>query len=109
MLNLLFQRVIVVEYDDRVSVYDSFEKVQKNDALLPYVNKNMTLKDGVKSLNTELHCGAEYFEPVIVYSVNRFNRLHLSDAASCAYHQFKSFLTRSSCDWDSYSAYSFKK
>lgn len=109
MWNFLFKKVIVVEYDYRISVYDSFEKVKKNDALLPYINKNMMLKNGQKSFNAELHCGAEYVEPVVIYSVNFFNRLHLSDAASCAYHQFKSILTRSSCDWDNYSAYSFKK
>lgn len=109
MFNFLFKKVILVEYDDRISVYDSFEKVKRNDALLPHVNKNMTLKNGQKSFQAELHCGAEYVEPVTIYAVSHFNRLHLSDAASCAYHQFKSILTRSSCDWDGFSAYSFKK
>lgn len=109
MLNFLFKQVIVVEYDDHISIYDTFEKVKRNDALLPYVNKNMTLQSGKTSINADLHTGAEFYYPVTLYAAHRFNFLHLSDAASCAYHQFKSLLTRSSCDWDRYSAYSFKK
>jgi hypothetical protein len=109
MLNFLFKKVIVVEYEDRISIYDTFEKVTNNDALLPYVNKNLTLKNGLISINADLHTGAEYYYPVTIYAAHRFNFLHLSDAASCAYHQFKSILTRSSCDWDGFSAYSFKK
>lgn len=109
MLNFLLKRVIVVEYERHVSIYDTFEKVTNNDSLLPYVNKNMTIKNGVKSINTDLHIGAEYYYPVTIYAANRFNFQHLSDSASCAYQQFKSLLTRSSCDWDRFSAYSFNK
>jgi hypothetical protein len=109
MLNFLFKKVIVVEYDDRISIYDTFKKVKRNDALLEYVNSNLTLKSGSKSMPAELHTGAEFYYPVTLYAAHRFNFLHLSDAASCAYHQFKSVLIRSSCDWDGFSAYSFKK
>lgn len=109
MLSFLFKKVIVVEYDDRISIYDTFEKVKRNDALLAYVNSNLTLKNGSDSMSADLHTGAEFYFPVTLYSAHRFNFLHLSDAACCAYHQFKSVLTRSSCDWDGFLAYSFKK
>lgn len=109
MFNLLFKKVIVLEQESHVSIYDDFLKVTRNTSLMSYVNKNMTLKTGMATANVEIHNEHGQLERVTIYAVNRFKFRHLSDAASCAYHQFKSYLSRSSCDWDRYSAYSFRK
>lgn len=109
MFNLLFKKVIVLEHESHVSIYDDFSKVTRNTALMRHVNSNMTLKTGMSTGGVEIPNEHGQMEKATVYAVNRFKFRHLSDAASCAYHQFKSYLTRSSCDWDRYSAYSFRK
>jgi hypothetical protein len=109
MFNLLFKKVIVLEQESYISIYDDFSKVTRNTALMSHVNKNMTLKNGLASDFVDITTEHGQLERVIIYAVNRFKFRHLSDASSCAYHQFKSYLTRSSCDWDRYSAYSFRK
>ncbi len=105
----IFSRSIIVEYENSISIYDNFEKVKNDFALLEHVNDNMTLKDNVKNKSVILCSDGETEYSVTLYSVHRFDYKFLDDKVKSAYQQFKESLTKSSFEIDSFKAFSFKK
>ncbi len=105
----IFSKVIIVEYENSISIYDNFEKVKNDFALLEHVNNNMTLKDNVKYKSATLCSDGNNDYLVNIYSVNRFDYKFLDDKVKLAYQQFKESFTKSSFDIDAFKAFSFKK
>lgn len=107
-MNIL-AKVIIVEYVNSISIYDSYKKIKADSELREHVLSNMKLKNGKSSLETGLCSDGETVYPVTIYSVNRFNYKFLKDIVKVNYEHFKSTFNKSCFDLDNFSAYSFRK
>lgn len=105
----IFAKAIIVEYNNSISIYDSFDKVKRDSALLKHVNPDMSIKDGSSEKSVVLCSDGESEYPVKIFSVHRFKYHFLDDVVRTTYEHFKSSFIKSAFDVDNFSAYSFKK
>jgi hypothetical protein len=105
----IFAKVIIVEYKNSISIYDSFDKVKRDSALLEHVNSDMSIKGGITEKEAVLCSDGESDYHVKIFAVNRFKYQFLDDVVRTTYEHFKSSFIKSAFDVDNFSAYSFRK
>lgn len=105
----IFAKVIIVEYRNSISIYDSFDKVKRDSALLEHINSDMSIKGGVTQKSAILCSDGESDYHVKIFAVNRFKYQFLDDVVRTTYEHFKSSFIKSAFDVDNFSAYSFRK
>jgi len=109
MFRLFSKKVIVVEYPNSVSIYDSYSKVKKDTELLQFVDSDMSLKSKSSSLEALVVNPNDESFTIIIYSINKNTTNRLSPAAKHAFNRYYFSFFKSYLDLDIFSAFSFSK